>query len=411
MTTYEDKLAYLFSLKSDTITATDIFRLFNKKFIPGVNGGDPEISPPMFFPTDKITIKRGQLSNVSADIETTVGRYIFNLVVVDHAFGNKIPYVNETLRSKNVDKLQNHLSDELLMGRITGEEFGIFQTRLVWLNNFVEILVPSTSPNLMVLPDEIKKKLQELINANKQCIIDGDTTTYVNNVEKPIIEFAKQYYIRTKDPGWMLYAKGGKPNFNNVFKNMFLEVGPILDIATGKYKISTSCFSEGISPEENYLYANNGIFGSYNRAVNTQVGGAKTKEFAVAFQSQVITEDDCGSQLTIGIDVTESNLNIIKWRYIRDEANPTQFVLVTPDNLKDYIGKHVEYRSPMLCMTNAGYCWKCMGDLYKRMGLKNVGLANQKLTSVFMNKSLKAFHDTSQKTTAIKWKDCFYNVK
>lgn len=410
MTTYEDKLAYLFSLKSDTITAIDIFRLFNKKFVQGSNNNEPAISPPMFFPADKIIVKKGQLPNINNDIETTVGRYIFNLVVISYAFGDKIPYVNETLRSKNVDKLQNHLSDELLMGRIIGEEFGKFQTRLIWLNNFVEILVPGTSPNLMVLPEEIKKKLNDLILANKEAIINGDTTTYVNNVETPIIEFAREYYIKTNDPGWMLYAKGGKPNFSNVFKNMFLEVGPILDIATGKYKISTACFSEGLPPEENYLYANQGVFGAYNRAVNTQFGGAKTKEFAVAFQSQVVVEDDCGSQLTIGLDVTKNNLDIIKWRYVRDEENPTQFVLVDPDNLNSFIGKHVEYRSPMLCMTDNGYCWKCVGDLYKRMCLKNIGLANQKLTSVFLNKSLKAFHDTTVKSTVIKWKDCFYRL-
>lgn len=408
--TYEDKLAYLFSLKSETITATDIFRLFNKKFVPGYNGGEPTISPPMFFPVDKITVKAGQLPSIKHDIVTTVGRYIFNLVVISYAFGDKVPYVDETLRSKNIDKLQNYLSDELLMGRITGEEFGKFQTRLVWMNNFVEILVPGTSPNLMVLPDEIKKKLQELIDANKECIIKGDTTAYINNVENPIIEFARNFYIKTNDPGWMLYAKGGKPDFKNSFKNMFLEVGPILDIATGKYKISTSCFSEGLPPEENYLYANNGIYGSYSRSVQTQFGGAKTKEFAVAFQSQVVTEDDCGSQLTIGIDVTKDNLDIIKWRYIRDEQNSTRFILVDPDNINFFIGKHVEYRSPMLCMTENGYCWKCVGDLYKRMGLKNVGLANQKLTSTFLNSALKKFHNTSQKTTNIDWKNCFYSV-
>ena len=66
----------------------------------------------------------------------------------------------------------------------------------------------------------------------------------------------------------------------------------------------------------------------------------------------------------------------------------------------------------MYCASEGdGYCWRCMGDLYRRLGLKNVGLASQKLTSVFLNKSLKAFHDSTMKTSKIDWSNCLYDVK
>lgn len=408
--TEESKLSYLFSLRPDKILMTDIYRLFNKSVHPLPNG-KMDVQPPMFFPTDKITVPKGTLPNIKFDIETTVGRYIFNLVVIAAAFGDKVEYINKTMRNSDFEKLQNYLCDEVLMGRISGAEFGKFQTRIIWLNNFTEILVPGSSDNLMVLPPEIRNKLQELIDANRDVILTGDTAKYINNVEKPILAFAKKWFIDHNEPGWLIYAKGGKPNFNNVFKNMFLEVGPILDITTGKYKISTNSFSEGISPEENYLYANQAVFGAYNRAVNTQKGGAKTKEFVQAFQGQRVVEDDCGSQMTIGIDVTEKNLETIKWAYVRDENNPDEFICATPDILNSFIGKHVEYRSPLYCMTDNGcFCWKCVGGLYQRMGLSNVGFASQKLTSTFLNKSLKAFHDSTVKTTVIDWRACLYNL-
>lgn len=406
----ENKLSYLFSLKPDSILMTDIYNLFNKKSNVLPNG-KIEIIAPLFQPTDKINVPKGTLPNIKFDIETTVGRYIFNLVVIAAAFGDKVEYINKTMRNDDFEKLQNYLCDEVLMGRISGAEFGKFQTRIVWLNNFTEILVPGTSDNLMVLPPEIRNKLQELIDANREVILAGDTAKYINNVEKPILKFAKQWYVEHGEPGWLMYAKGGKPKFDNVFKNMFLEVGPILDITTGKYKISTACFSEGLPPDENYLYANQAVFGAYNRAVNTQKGGAKTKEFVQAFQGQRVVEDDCGSQMTIGIDVTEDNLNMIKWAYVRDDKNPNEFICVTPDTLNSYIGKHVEFRSPLYCMTDNGcFCWKCVGGLYQRMGLSNVGFASQKLTSTFLNKSLKAFHDSTVNTTVIEWKKCLYNL-
>jgi hypothetical protein len=167
------------------------------------------------------------------------------------------------------------------MGRITGEEYAKFQNRVVWINNFTEIFIPGNSITMIALPKEIRDYLQKLIEANKECIINGDIKTYLDKVERPILDFARKWYIDNNDPGWLIYAKGGKPSFDNNFKSMFLEVGTILDIATGKFNISTANYADGIPPNELASYSNMGIVGAYNRAVNTQYSGAKTKEFAV----------------------------------------------------------------------------------------------------------------------------------
>lgn len=412
MISEENKLAYLFSLKSDTITATDIFRLFGKRSVKDASGKVIKVEPSLFRASDWIDVKKGQMECVKEDIRTTAGRYLFNLVTINAAFGGKYAFINKTLRDDDIEALQDKLCDDLLMGKIDGSEFGKYQNRFIWLNNFTEIFIEATGDDLMVLPDEIKKEMDRLVAENQDIIASGDTTAYINKVETPILNFAKKWYIEHDTPGWSLYAKGGKPKFNNVFKSMYLAVGPILDITTGKYKISTANFSEGIPPEENYLYANQGVFGAYNRAVNTQVGGYKTKLFAVGFQHQQIVEDDCGTNNTIGFDVTKKNKSVIKWKYVKDPNSPDGWTCVTPDILDSYIGKHVEYRTPMLCASpNDGYCWRCMGDLYRRMGLKNVGLASQKLTSTFLNKSLKAFHDSTLKSQVIDWSTKFYDIK
>lgn len=401
--TQANKFEYLMSLKPDTVTMQDVFKLFNKQLVDG------KVVPPLYVPVEPIVVEAGALPSIKERTETTAGRYLFNLVTLAAAYGDKWPYCNEELRNSGVEDLMNKMCDELLMGRITGEEYGKFQTRIIWLNNFTEIFVPGLSINLLVLPDDIKNELQRLIEENKQAIIDGDVATYVSRVETPILDFARKWYIDHEEPGWLIYAKGGKPDFANTFKSMFLETGPILDIATGKFKISTSPYIEGIPTEEYHIYGNKGIFGAYQRAVNTQYSGAKTKEFAVAFQSLVVTEEDCGSNLTIGLDVDNDNKKFIKWRWIRNPSKDSdeKFILVTPDDVNKYVGQHVEYRSPMLCMSD-NICWKCMGELYKRMGLKNAGLASQRLTSTFMNASLKAMHNQTVKTTTIDWQNCLY---
>ena len=421
----DDKLTYLFSLKGESILSTDMFNLFSQKTVKNANG-TTSLEAAMFLPTQKITVKKGQLSNIDSDIETTVGRYIFNLVAIDYAFQDKIPFINYTLKSSQIDSLNDKLCDMLLMNQITGEQFGTYQTRIVWFNNFTELFVPGTSINLLVLPQEIKDELQHLIMANKKSIIDGDAVAYHNNVEVPILKFAKNWYITNKEPGWLLYAKGGKPKFDNVFKNMYLTVGPILDIATGKYVISTRCFNDGIAPDETNIYANNSINGAYHKGVATQDGGAKTKSFSAAFQSLVVTEEDCGTNLGIEVKVTKDNLNSLKWRWVKDVTSYTvsgkstngdanlvpeeRWQLITPDNISTFIGKTIIFRTPMFCKS-ANFCWKCVGDLYRRLGIKNVGLTAMKMTSTFLNSALKANHDSSIKTAYVDYTKDFYEFK
>lgn len=403
-----NKLEYLFSLKPESVTLQDIFRLFNKK----VDKATGKVLPPLFVPIEPIVAKAGSLPSIKDDIHTTAGRYIFNLVTVAYAYGDKWPYINYEVRNDQVEELMDKMCDELLMNKITAVEYGKFQTRIVWLNNFTEIFVPGMSDNLLVLPGEIRNELQRLIMENKEAIISGDIAKYIDNVEKPILAFAKKWYVDHDEPGWLIYAKGGKPDFNNTFKCMFLESGPILDIATGKFVISTSSYIDGIPPEQYHVYGNKGVLGAYKRAVNTQYSGAKTKEFAVAFQSLVVTEEDCGSTMTIGIDVDAKNKGVIKWRWIKnpDKNADEKFILVTPDDVDKYIGTHVEFRSPMFCMSD-NLCWKCMGELYRRLGLKNAGLASQRLTSTFMNASLKAMHNQTVQTATIDWKKCVFEYK
>lgn len=407
----QENLNFLFSINGKDITKTQIFKLFGKTYNKETN----KIEEPMFHTWDKIKVPKGQIPNLTEDVETTVGRYVFNMAILEPAFGTVIPYFNYTLNGKNYDNLVQSICDKLLADEVTGEQFAQFQLRICWFNNFTEIIMPGLSTDLLVLPEEIKNEFKRLLEENKEIVQNNDTTGYLEKVEKPILAFAKKYYKDKGDPSWDIYSLGSKPKFDNVFKNMFIECGPILDITDGKYKISTNCFAGGIKPSEYHLYANQAIYGAYSRAVNTAYGGAKTKEFTAAFQSLVVTEDDCKSQDTIDVEITNSTVNDVKWRWIKssDKSDPTYdgngFVLLTPDKAKKMIGQTVQCRSPLFCRSD-NLCWKCVGEIYKRTGLKNIGLTLSKLTSIFLNTSLKSMHDVTIKTFKMDPKSCFYTL-
>jgi hypothetical protein len=403
----DTNLAYLFSIKKDEDDMESvIYNLFNKKKTVGLDG-KVRLEEPMFYPYEEIHLKAGQIENLDKDITTTVGLYIFNLLFLVYPFGKTISYINETINKGGLSRIAEKLSDLLLMDKITSEQFANYQQQLIWFNNFTEILIPGVTTNLLVIPDVIKEELKRLVNENKEAIEKGDVVTYVNNVENKILEFAEAWYKKNDPEGWRLYGLGGKPSFKNNFKNMFLEVGPIKDIVTGKYTISTKSFSDGIPPEEYSEYANSAIAGSYSRGVSTQWAGAKTKEFSTAFESLVIDPGtDCETQVTTPIKVTKENLQDMKWVWIIEDD---KLLLLTPDNINNYLGKVVNCRTPLYCNSD-NLCEKCSGDLYRRLGIINAGLSLNKITSIFLNRLLKMMHDSTVKTSTFDPFDYIYEL-
>jgi hypothetical protein len=402
----KQNLEYLFSIKKDEDDMESIiYKLFNKRKIKNPDG-KISLEEPMFYPYEEIHLKAGQIENLDNDIDSTVGLYMFNLLFLVYPFGNAIPYINETINKKGLSNIANRLCDLLLLDKITTEQFAAYQQQIVWFNNFTEILIPGVTTSLLVVPDIIKQELQRLIKENEEAIASGDIVTYVNNVEKPILDFAEAWYKKNDPEGWRLYELGGKPSFRNNFKNMFLEVGPIKDIVTGKYKISSKNFSDSIPPEEYAEYANSAVAGSYSRGVSTQWAGAKTKEFSTAFESLVVTEPDCGSKDTIPIEINKDNLQDMKWRWIIENG---ELLLLTPDNISQFIGKTVNCRSPLYCKSD-NLCEKCAGDLYKRLGIDKVGLSLNKLTGIFLNRLLKTMHDSTVSTSSFDPFEYIYEV-
>jgi hypothetical protein len=405
--TSKENLDYLFSIKKDEEDMESvIYKLFNKSKTKKLDG-TVTLGEPMFYPYEEIKLKAGQLENLTTDITSTVGLYIFNLLFLVYPFGNAIPYVNDTINKSGLSKLASVICDLVLMDKITSEQFARYQEQIVWFNNFTEILIPGVTTNLLVVPDVIKIELQRLIKENQEAVENGDIVTYVNKVERPILAFAEAWYKKNDPEGWRLYSLGGKPSFKNNFKNMFLEVGPIKDIVTGKYKISTRNFSDSIPPEEYSEYANSAIAGSFSRGVSTQWAGAKTKEFSTAFESLVIEPNsDCKSTKTIAIEVTKENKQDMKWRWIIEKGT---FVLLTPDNIDQYMGKVVECRAPIYCLSE-NLCEKCTGELYKRLGIVNAGLSLNKITGIFLNKLLKVMHDSTIDTITFDPFDYIYEI-
>ena len=85
---------------------------------------------------------------------------------------------------------------------------------------------------------------------------------------------------------------------------------------------------------------------------------------------------------------------------------------ITSDTKDMFIGKTVKLRFSALCESEE-LCETCAGTLFRRIGIKHIGMSMSKIGSVIKQRSLKAFHNSVVKTTDLSdiLDDIFGTVK
>ncbi len=77
-----------------------------------------------------------------------------------------------------------------------------------------------------------------------------------------------------------------------------------------------------------------------------------------------------------------------------------KLIELNSQNRDQFIGKKVKMRMAYLC-PHEKPCNACAGNFYKKLGIKNVGLTLMQVFSIYKNKSMKAFHDSTVQLTEI----------
>jgi len=117
-----------------------------------------------------------------------------------------------------------------------------------------------------------------------------------------------------------------------------------------------------------------------------------TKELTAAFQDITISDqEDCGTTMYLEVLVDNWTKKDIMYRYIKDGS---KLVLLTDDNINNYMGKKVKLRSIMFCK-NKTVCKTCAGKMFEMLGIKNIGLTTAKLSGTLLNLNMKKFHNST----------------
>ena len=251
--------------------------LFGSKTITNPNGTQT-IQKPKFEPTDEFTLKSGEYPDIKGDLRTTVGQYVYNIILFGGGLYKVVGYVNRTMNSSKVGALEAELSAALLDGRINSKEYIWYLDKFQELSLGCHHIISSsfTMRGLKPIPQVIKHR-DKLLKENEEAIKNGDGMV-VANIEKVLVKEAEE--ILKDEPSLSLYRSGARGSMGNNYKNISIMRGPVKNPITGKFDTVETSLLEGISKQAIPAMGNGVVGGAYPKAVGTAVGGYKFKEIS-----------------------------------------------------------------------------------------------------------------------------------
>lgn len=384
---------FLLSLKPEDITGEFVYKYLADTY----NRDTKKMVKSKFMPSDTFILKRGEYFNTT-DIDTTVGSFVFNKLLIEPDFKDVTGYCNNTIDSKEEGRIDSLITDALISGKINRDNVVKYKDTFEWFSKqFNSVFCGSFTPRTIKPLPSVNKAKKELLNKYKNEIADGDVITVVK-IENELKDIARKEL--KGDPGMDLYNSGARGSFDNNYKNIAIMKGPVINPSTGKADIVASSFADGMTKEELGVMGNSIVTGEYAKAVGTQDSGYLVKQLMAAYQSEVLDEPgtDCGTKLYTELLVDDTSKSLLSLTNIMVNGKP---VLLTPDNIQSYYNTKVKVRNPSMCKrTESGnICSVCAGRRYYDLGIRNIGLTSTKTASTMLNLSMKKFHDS---TTHIK---------
>lgn len=384
-------IEYLVKLTEDDITTSLIMELF----------GDFK-DHQWFNPYDILTIPTGMYGGKLPDgkekrnkqpFTTTVGRLIFNkyFIECEPELLKFVGYVNDNVGKKVYGKLFDSLGYAVLEDEISIDTYKRFCKKSQKFMPYVSILAPNHSMNMLTITKKINKRKAELIKQNQEAFDKGDVYV-VDQVSKELLAYAKE--LMQDDPAMDMFLSGAGGSFENNFKNMFIMRGSVQDPDPRKsYNIITSNYVDGVSQDEYSKLANTLAAGPYSRSKKTELGGYWEKLFLQSLQHVILKEpgSDCGTKRHIEMNVTEKNIGSIMYCYVIN--NDGSLTEINSKNKDKFIGKKVKLRFSSMCEAKDGICNACAGNLFYRLGIRNIGAATPQIPSRLKVLSMKLFHD------------------
>lgn len=365
----------------------------DKELIVNYFGDFDDETGPRFRPYDTLVVPKNSYGPPNKrnknEFTTTVGLWIFNKYFIEKNLFNIFGYINETINGKKLKEINKVLSHAILEEEITINELKPYLMKQQHMMRFVSILSPNHTMKMLKTSEVIRKDKERLIKEHKEALKDGDEVV-AGQIEQELLKIAKEYL--KDDPSMDIYESQARGSFDNNFKNMFIMRGPIMNPTTNKFEIATSNYMDGIDKDEYTIFANSLVGAGYAKSNNTALGGYWAKLYVSAFQHIILDPpgSDCGTNRHITVTLTKDNIDGYMYSFIKEGG---KLVELNSKNRDKYLNKTVNIRFSSLCESKTGICNACIGTLFYKIGIQNVGMTTIAVPNRIMQLSMKKFHN------------------
>lgn len=327
---------------------------------------------------------------------TTIGLYIYNRWYFEKELHHVIGYVNKTIKKGLFGDMNQQLSYALLEDDITVEQLKRFLEKTQKIMPFETILAYNYDAELMNITEKLNKVSKKLFAENKEALDNGDIAVSERIINE-ILDYAKT--LLKDAPSIDIYDAGTGASWSN-FKSFFIANGMTFDPSIGEFKMNHSNYMDGISAEDYATDAGSMTEGVYFRNKKTEFGGYASKLLTSGYQHIKIGPkgSDCHTDRYVTASLTKDNINSWMYSYII-EGN--KLVELNSKNKDKYIGKTVKFRFSSMCKSKDYICNACAGNLFNKLNIENVGMAESQVAERLKNAMLKLFHNSEVKTSEL----------
>lgn len=374
----------ILSLKEDDITQRKLVELF-----AATNKGDARFSTNDIFTLDSRAFHNNQT------IETTVGKYIYNMFTLPLSYLKKFGYNNDAINGRAIDKQEELMADMILMKEMKPEDYLIYLRKAEWLGgSVVAYISPSFDlstidniPEIMTMKGNLTREYADKIAEGDKNVLSMINDKLVNEAERIMKSDPEKYRtIEWSNAG--VYGIGKNYRKTNIATGLQRKPSN-----QNEYFYVDSNYADGLAKKDYAKNSNLAIIGGASRGIDSAESGYSSKKILGAMSTWTVDKslEDCGTKNYLTVTIPKGYEGYYHYRWIKDGG---KLVMIDPNNIKSYVGKPVEMRSPLYC-TGENICKKCAGDFLERVGYEYEGLAAYEIADVLVNSMMKAFHDSS----------------
>lgn len=356
--------------------------------------------------SDYLHLKEGEIPNMNDSLDTTVGIFIANYILLIKPFYDKIRYINGPI---SIQAIEANIATLLRTvpkngtNEISIDEYIKFADNAGFLTNFSRIVSLASTPKGIIAPPGLAAYKKKVIKEMKEQYGEDVFRDYtkVAEMEDKLKAYDKEFI--KDDPAYGKFMSGKVVNVARA--KLYLSYGAEAGFdRSGNAKLVENSLEEGwpSDPESLSRMYNASRAGSYDRGSETQKGGTAAKVVLRATNSIKIKINDCGTKRTRDFLITKNNSKLLLGRNIMVGS---KVVNLSDDNINNYVGQYVKLRSPAYCaQKDSNFCSTCMGERMTKYK-DGISLLVLDVSATLLDISMASMHISVIKTHVLNIND------